>query len=404
MNDIQSKFKDLVNFKQNLSVPRHRWFNIKEGFSKSLIIELINEFYSNENDYILDPFLGSGTTTLTSSEIGLKSIGIEQNPFLFFLAKIKCSNFDNLGDLDFHLNKFKFRNKNDKDKIPDLSISKKLFGEQIHEVLNISKWIESLKNEDVKNIFKIAFLCSLDECSFAKKDGNGLRYPKNRIPKKFTNFFINKLTEIRQDIFFNEKLKSLPKIYNDSCLNINNINGFVKNYENKIGLTIFSPPYANCFDYSEVYKTELWFGRFVNSYEDIKKLRSKSLSSHLNKNIENLNPIPEISNYLKKINIEKLWSKKIPSMLISYFIEMDNLLTNIYNFSKKGSHCVIIIGNSSYSNIVIPTDIIFEEIGKRIGFRKTNIIVARKLSTSSQQLNKVDRPDLLRESLVILNK
>ena len=31
-----------------------------------------------------------------------------------------------------------------------------------------------------------------------------------------------------------------------------------------IGLCVFSPPYANCFDYCEVYKLEFWIGGFVN--------------------------------------------------------------------------------------------------------------------------------------------
>ena len=33
---------------------------------------------------------------------------------------------------------------------------------------------------------------------------------------------------------------------------------------------IFSPPYANCFDYTEIYKLELWFGGFVKDYSELK--------------------------------------------------------------------------------------------------------------------------------------
>jgi hypothetical protein len=404
MVNIENKFKSLVNFKTNLSYPRHRWFNIKEGFSRKLIVELINEYCKNKDNFIFDPFLGSGTTTLTSSEIGYKSIGIEQNPFLYYLSKVKCSNFASLENFNSYFDQFNKRNKEEKIDEPKLSISKKLFGEQLGDILNVSSWIESINDEEIRDIFNIAYLCSLDHCSFAKKDGNGLRYPKNRIPKKFTTFFSKKLEEIKNDIFHNNKLLTTPEIYNNSCLKINSIDHFFENYQDKIQLTVFSPPYVNCFDYYEVYKTELWFGKFIKTYEDLKELKLNSLSSHLNKKIENIEPIPEITNYLNKLNSDNLWSKKIPSMLISYFSEMENLIKLIFNLSKKSDYCIIVIGNSAYSNVVFPTDIIFEKIGKRVGFKKTDIITARKLSTSSQQYHKVNRPDLLRESLLILKK
>ena len=49
---------------------------------------------------------------------------------------------------------------------------------------------------------------------------------------------------------------------------------------NSIDLSIFSPPYANCFDYFEVYKIELWLGMFVKDYESLRVLRKSALTSN----------------------------------------------------------------------------------------------------------------------------
>ena len=175
-------------------------------------------------------------------------------------------------------------------------------------------------------------------------------------------------------------------------------------YNGKINLCLFSPPYANCFDYTEVYKIELWMGDFIKEYSDLKNLRQRSLSSHLNKSFSEKMIPKELKPYIKKIDVNKLWSKKIYDMLISYFSEMEILLKEIFKVLAKSGNCVIVIGNSAYSNKVIPSDIIFSKMAKNIGFSESKIVEARKLGTSSQQLNKVDQPNLLRESLVFLKK
>ena len=46
---------------------RFRWYPYKEGFSKSLVQEAIDNIKLNKGDYILDPFNGNGTVTLTAS-------------------------------------------------------------------------------------------------------------------------------------------------------------------------------------------------------------------------------------------------------------------------------------------------------------------------------------------------
>ena len=91
-------------------------------------------------------------------------------------------------------------------------------------------------------------------------------------------------------------------------------------------------------------------------------------------------------------------------MLINYFHEMNLLMKLIFPLLSNKGKCVIVIGNSSYGNIAIPTDQIFEKLAKKIGYKKTSIIEARKLGTSSQQFKKIDDIKKLRESLVILSK
>ena len=65
----------------------------------------------------------------------------------------------------------------------------------------------------------------------------------------------------------------------------------------------------------------------------------------------------------------------------------------------------IVVDQSAYVGIPIPTDLIFGKIGEEIGFTIDSISVCRKANTSGQQLKKFPfLKNLLRESIVNLRK
>src|SRR5436190_8951017 len=84
--------KGLSNAEFTVDKPRHRWYYYKERFSPIFIEQAIQISGIEKNELIIDPFNGSGTTTLTAAMSGYKSIGIEVNPFTSFLASAKLKN------------------------------------------------------------------------------------------------------------------------------------------------------------------------------------------------------------------------------------------------------------------------------------------------------------------------
>ena len=338
--------------------------------------------------------------------MGISSFGFEVNPFLAFVAKQKLTNTKT--NLSKHILNIK-RLKKQKNLIPPkLSISKKLFGKELENILTIKKYINNIKNKKQRNLLKLTFLCALEEVCKAKKDGNGLKYPKNRKTIPIKKAIIEKIGEIEKDILNNPlSKKTLARIFEGDVRKLEEkTNNLLKKYKEKVTFSIFSPPYMNCFDYTEVYKVELWFGGFIKEYEELKILRDKSLDSHLNKSLIRKNNLNNkyVNFFTSQVSNKNLWSKKIPFMIRGYFEDMAITLEGIYKLLKKGGVCVMVVGNSAYGDIAIPTDLILVNISKNIGFKESWVEVARKLGTSSQQYNKINRPSLLRESLVILRK
>ena len=112
-----------------------------------------------------------------------------------------------------------------------------------------------------------------------------------------------------------------------------------------------------------------------------------------------------VSHLTAIIETKKLWSKKIPTVIAGYFDDMELLLENLFLKTKNGGRVAIVVGNSAYAGIVIPSDLLIAEIGKKVGFEVEKIIVTRHLTTSSQQRKYLlDVMEFMRESIIILRK
>jgi DNA modification methylase len=397
-------YQYLVNFSKTKNLPIHRWFYYQEGYSPELIKKVLKYLNLNGSTHLFDPFAGSGTSLVAAKELGIKATGIEINPFSCHMAISKTQNYSQ-EEINI-LENFEVPNYKPIKKLfekYELSIIENLFEiENFEKIELIKKKIELEKNSKVNSILFTTLLCILQQVSYYKKAGNGLK--KKRIYKSVDTFeaFKFKLDEIISDIKLNNN-QNKTVIINDNCLNINN------HKIDEIDISIFSPPYANCFDYYEVYKIELWIGEFVKSYEELRNLRKAALTSNLNADLKKKTKIVTTSKVLIPIidylNNTKLWDNKIPKMLNAYFSEMEQLLVSLFEKTKNGGYCVVVVGNSSYGGLAVPTDIILAEIGKNLGFTVQEIIVARRNETSSQQYSKIGNLiEFVRESLIIFKK
>ena len=80
----------------------HRLHPYKGKFIPQLVDYFLNshlntfkkQIFFKEGDIILDPFMGSGTTLVQSSELGLHSIGIDVSDFNCLISKVKIGKYD----------------------------------------------------------------------------------------------------------------------------------------------------------------------------------------------------------------------------------------------------------------------------------------------------------------------
>jgi hypothetical protein len=70
----------------------------------------------------------------------------------------------------------------------------------------------------------------------------------------------------------------------------------------------------------------------------------------------------------------------------------------------KESSCHIVVDQSSYLGVIIPTDVLLARIASERDFKIKQIIKCRKANTSGQQLNEYPYLENLRESIVSFEK
>lgn len=418
-------FCNQVHFQFTYQIPVQRWFPYREGYSIKLVNSFIKELKIKGNTF--DPFSGSGTTLLASRLTDLNSFGMEVNPLSVLVSKVENEQYtpEDIVQIEEELKKIKTLKKSEEVFYTSFHLADKVFNQEIlQSLLQFKQHIKSIQRVKVKEILFVAWLSIIEDVSNIKKEGNGIKYKnrkrtahgyiniekekweKENFPSdKFSfvkNELLNRLEIILYDLKFNYgKYNKKPNIYKSSCLE------FDKFFQNEIELTFFSPPYCNCFDYFEIHKIELWLGDFVIDEEEFRKLRNTGFRS--NTNSLKHKPIIYKNEYLENLiglfDPDKLWNNKIPNIVRGYFDDMHTLLNKLYQQTTKNGFIGIVVGNSAYSGIIIPTDVLIVEIAKEIGFKIKSIFVTRHLTTSSQQKQALAHlNNYLRESIILLEK
>ena len=360
----------------------------------------------SKKDFVLDPFAGVGTTNVVAQNSGYKSIGFDINPVATFAAKVKTTIFTKREIDAMKENILSFSHRKRSQFIPNSPLLETSFNkEAFDKLMRIKGFFESLKNKRVQSFFKLAYLSIVEDVSNRLKDGNGIKIARDkRVVEDIYGYYVDRCKTMLGDVYkFNSGEE--PIMINGSLIlekDFNKIKG------KKVGIVIFSPPYANCFDYCEVYKLELWMGDFVKKYGDFKKFRDMALRSHVNSTFDHhiMNKDPHVDLIAEVISCFNIWNKNIPDMIRGYFDDMTKTFKTMQVLMVKGAKCFIVVANSGYKGILVPTDLLFADIASKNGFKLVKIIYARKIRASSQQMKELHNKyeNLMRESIVVFEK
>jgi hypothetical protein len=419
----RSDLSSFVNWKGNAASPIHRWMRYREAYSPHLITKL------GLGSTILDPFCGCGSILIGAAENGYSSTGIDINPLAVFATKVKLTPLSKVKIAALKRFALMLTNTDDLGEpwpAPELSIAGKVFEPVITAtLLKIRRLIESEFETDSesRNFLMLAWIAILESVGSYFKEGNGIKY---RNKKRLKTGYVKRLEGAWQTERFGDDQELFVRDVFDTHVqmmlqdtkfwrkgqwaNQEVIQGNVLEMDKLLGgrkyeSVVFSPPYANRFDYFESMKVELWFGGFVDSYESINRFRKASLRSHLGADLTRpFELVPELEQLIGLMDQDaSSWRMGVPALLRGYFEDMRITLKHCRK-TLTGGKCFVVVGNSAFAGVIVPTDVILAKIALACGFKNAEILVTRHLTVAPQQRNQLSRfQDNMRESVVVLS-
>lgn len=382
--------------------PFQRWYKFKEAFSPSLVLEQI-QACSKKPSVIVDPFGGSGTSALIASSLGIECSTIEVNPFLSDLIEAKLTNYDPQSAILAFTEVLAFA---DLDKGKALKRYEASLPPTFVETADKERW---LFNRDIASRI-LAFRSAIDglgvcpeatlltvllgaclvDASNIVISGKGRRYRRNWQNRKTFSYnldvaFQGKVSTAVEDIAKSQGLKrSRPTVISGDSRDK------VSLLPENIDLALFSPPYPNSFDYTDIYNIELWMLGYFKVSDDNRTLRNSTLRSHVQIKRDYGKPpvgsplLDDVLNQLRNAKSE-LWSKWIPDMVGAYFGDLFKITSTIGQKLSESGRIVMVVGDSRYAGIHIPVADILAELATNDGLTVLSKHSARSMRSSPQQ-------------------
>jgi len=457
--ELTNKFnRQHVSYQANKTEALHDWLKYKEGFSATLVKMLIDDFKLKPGNLIMDPFMGSGTTSLVSQKHGIHSVGFDILPTskVAFDVKINAANFDIvlLNNVLNEICKLDFP-KNNKGIFSRVSITSGALSDDAEsEVVFLTDWINKSNYKDnVKELIRFLIMAALEDISYTRKDGQYLRWDyrsskiiqanrerlargkpsfktkldKGEIPS-LKRIILTQLSKVISDIQeVKKEMKELPTSKHQLILG-SVLTELPKYDSTKVDCVITSPPYCNRYDYTRTYALELVY--LGLSRDQIRDLRQTLLTC----TVENRSKLNQLKQYYTQVNCSERFEEVIAAvnsnaalqevltslrkrsergdinnkgvirMVEGYFTELAFVFKELHRVCKDGTHVVFVNDNVRYAGEVIPVDFITTELAESFGFTPIKVyVLPQKKGNSSQQMKKFGQVRL-RKSITIWKK
>ncbi len=407
----------------------HDWYRFVLSYPPHLVRHYIESFDLKNKSVVLDPFCGTGTTLIEAKLHGIKSYGIEANPFAHFVSSVKIDwnispdelqslsiligkkvhshlrseGIDDKKGIDISIVKLKLRTL--PSKVHDLLLENSISPLPLHKTLILLEEIHKYKNSPCYRHLLLglakALVFRISNLKFGPEVGVG----KQKEDAPVINSWLEEIASIVSDL---HSVKKQHLIVSEVFLgDSRNIRKYLK--PRSIDAVITSPPYPNEKDYSRTTRLESVILGFIESKEQLREFKKNLIRSNTrniykgdddsrwvehNKDIQNI--AQEIENRRIKLGKTSGFEKLYPAVTRHYFGGMARHLMELKDVLRPGAKLAYVVGDqASYLRVMIRTGSLLGDIAKSLGYELINIDLFRtRFATATGEQ--------LREEVVVL--
>jgi tRNA G10 N-methylase Trm11 len=401
----------------------HYMHPYKGKFHPKMVRALLNYAFPQPVGKVMDNFAGCGTLLVEATWMGLDSAGIEINPLSALMCNVKCDSLSIpvdrlkkgidtfLQDLRSNLLSYETESSGSALLIPanyNLEIIKKrkhsipskvtsLFSEPktVDHVIIAHELAKKVEDEKIREFLLLALSGATSDLA-RRRSGKLLEILQDRLKNLYLRIYIfDKLNEV-----MNTKLGK-SKTFTADTRDMKMVQS------ESIDAIVNSPPYSTALDYIKNDYPQLTLLELA----DIPELETNMIGNPRFK-VYSQSLLNEISNSSAEYSNMPQNAKDAISTLIRYgrtkealrtykfFKDMYLALKEMYRVQKRGSKCVIIIGNNHYkldgNYVVVKNDEVLKAMALTLGFQEDRTIV--------RELEKSQAGMIRHESILILEK
>lgn len=404
----------------------HDWYRFVLSFPPHLVRSYLERFAISEDEIVLDPFCGTGTTLVECKKQGIPSVGIEANPMPCFATRVKV-NWDAdpdallkhatgiaaiackrlaLNGLEEYQNMPLFRAGKPKisplglRRLPDdaekLLLTNSISPVPLHRVLVLMESIQESRDELFTQYERLALakalVSEISNLEFGPEVGVGPA--KSDAPA--VTFWLDALRSISDDLreMGNRNLVTATVHQADS----RNILSVLQ--PNSIDAVITSPPYPNEKDYTRTTRLESVLLGFIRNKQGLRALKQDLLRSNtrgvyksdrddvLVGDHEEIQRIAEaIENRRIELGKTSGFERLYARVTKLYFGGMARHLSDLRTVLRPGAQLAYVVGDqASYLRVMIRTGQLLADIADSLGYEVTGIDLFRtRLATATKE-------------------
>lgn len=461
MKTTQTNEADILKHQSNVGrlddVDIHDWYRFVYAYSDRVITGLVDEFDIGQEDLLIDPFNGTGTTTLAAKKLGIDSIGTDTSPASVLSARCKTNwdvdldefrdrrsdllitiepifkeissqgntTLDSFGDSDsedIDLSKYDF---SEPEKTPKGWLSEK----PLKKMKVLKYHIEEMPDDGVTGLLKLAMIAILPEDVGNVRFGpEATRDRKQEGDKDVFVIFKSKLAEIEEDLESiqsavesgevepgdTEIIRTDARQLADTLPEESELLNTDK-HDGEVDYLITSPPYPAEHDYTRNQRLELIWLNAADDNKDLQKIKKANIRSHTKNiyvadnegeqvNIRANDQVDSIVSEMEQIivdeDISHGFGKYYPRVIEEYFAGMQHHFEQVYDLLAPGGKAAYVVGDSgSYWQVEVETAEILGELAEeRVGFKPPEIRLWRNMAATTADYDDVE------ENILILTK